>query len=308
MDYKMIINSNDKNKQDYLDNEEFPKSIAVETTNYCNLSCSYCGYSKMTREKGYMKTNIYKKIIDEIAKEDKNTTVWLEAYGEPLLLGYKLSYYIRYAKDRGLKNVFISTNGLLLDEEISEAILYSGIDRIIISLDAFYNDTYLKIRNNNKFDEVKNNIKNLILMRKKLNSNAKIEVQLIKIPNIHKEDEIENFQLYWQSKGADVRVKNFITWNGAVSAANDSKKDRYPCGWLFRTMAITWDGNVGQCSCDYNGRYVVGNIIKNSIKEIWQGNLKKIRDLHLVEQYYNTPICEKCSDWESYYLMPFLQN
>lgn len=285
-----------------LINKKFPPSIAVETTNYCNFNCNFCGHNKMKRKKGFMDVKTFKKVVDEIAKENINTSLWMEFYGEPLLLKYKLVYFIRYAKDKGLKNVYLNTNGLLLDEEISEAIIDSNLDKVVISLDAYYEDTYLKIRNNENFQQVKNNILNFIKIRNKINSNLKVEVQLIQLPDIHKDDEEERFLNYWKEKGVDVKLKQYITWNGALDIEKMRHKYRYPCGWLFKTMAITWNGDVVQCSCDYDGKYIAGNIKNEFIKDIWNNNLKKIRNLHLQEKYNQTPICENCKDWDSYYI------
>ncbi|WP_411682046.1 radical SAM/SPASM domain-containing protein [Clostridium thailandense] len=285
-----------------LINKKFPPSIALETTNYCNLSCNFCGHSKMSRSKGVMDIKTYKKIINEIAQEDKNTCLWMEFYGEPLLLKYKLVYFIRYAKDKGLKNVYLNTNGILLDEEISEAIIDSGVDKIVISLDAYYEETYFKIRNNDNFQKVKNNIIKLIEIKNNLNPSLKVEVQLIQLPNLHKDDEEEKFVCYWKRQGADVKLKEYITWNGALEIEEMRHKKRYPCGWLFKTMAIAWNGDVVQCSCDFDGKYIAGNIKKSSISYLWNDNLKSIRNLQLQGKFDEIPICEKCKDWDSYYI------
>lgn len=308
MSYIDIINSNEKNKLLYYKNEQFPPSVIVETTNYCNLKCTCCGHDKMKREKGFMKLKLYKKIINEIAQVNPNTDLWMIFYGEPLILRYKISYLIDYAKKKGLKNVFMNSNAILLDEEISESIIDARLDKIVFSLDAYYEDTYKKIRNNDSFQKVKDNILKFIEIKNKLDSDMSIEVQLIEIPGIHKQDEIAKFKEFWQQKGVITKIKPYVTWTGAIDISEMRHEKRYPCSWLFRTFVATWNGNVAQCGCDYDVKYIAGNVNNDSIKDIWQGNLKNIRDLHLEEKYDKTPICSGCQDWDSYIIMPFLEE
>lgn len=308
MSYMTIVNSNKKNKVLYEKNEEFPPAVIVETTNYCNLKCTCCGQSTMTRKKGFMSLSLYKKMIAEIAEENPNIDLWMIFYGEPLVIKYKIVYLIDYAKKKGLQNVFMNTNGILLDEEISEALIDSGLDKVVFSLDAYYEETYKKIRNNDNFEKVKQNILKFIELKEKLKSDIKIELQLIEIPKVHKEDEIELFENYWKKRGVITKIKPYVTWTGAIDIKQMRHEYRYPCSWLFKTFVATWNGDVVQCGCDYDGKYIAGNVKNDSIKNIWQGNLKKIRDLHLKEKYQKTPICSKCKDWDSYVLMPFFEQ
>lgn len=294
----------------YNKNEQFPNTVIIETTDYCNLKCSCCGHEKMIRSKGVMSLELYKKIIKEVSEEAPETNIWMVFYGEPLTLRYKIVYLIDYAKENGLKNVFMNTNGILLDKELSEAILDSKLDKVVFSLDAYYEDTYRKIRRNNDFEKVKQNILDFAEIKRKLGARTKIEVQLIEIPNVHRIDEKEKFKLYWNKNGIETKIKPCLTWTGAVKMHdNDGEnRKRIPCAWLFNTFVITWDGNVVQCGCDYDGKYIAGNIKSNNIKRIWQGNLKKIRSLHLEGKFNETPICEKCDDWKSFEKIDFLEE
>lgn len=91
--------------------KEFPLNVIVEVGNHCNLNCTTCINDKLTRKKGFMDIFLYKKIIDEIADNNVYCRVWLDFYGELLLVKYKLYYMIDYAKKKGLKNININTNG-----------------------------------------------------------------------------------------------------------------------------------------------------------------------------------------------------
>ncbi|MCR5331028.1 MAG: radical SAM protein, partial [Lachnospiraceae bacterium] len=163
---------------------DFPLNIIIEPGNYCNLNCTTCVNNKLTRPKGAMNAFLYKKIIDEIAKENPYTRIWLDFYGEPLIQKWKLFYFIDYAKKKGLQNIEMNTNGTLLDTEMAEMLLDSGIDFISIDCDGFSKEVYEKIRVNANRDITYSNIEN-ILKRKE---ERKLEKPIIEIKVMEMEE------------------------------------------------------------------------------------------------------------------------
>ncbi len=46
----------------------------------------------------------------------------------------------------------------------------------------------------------------------------------------------------------------------------------------------------------YDGEIVIGDIKKQSIREIWSGaEITKLRNLHLEGRYLKIPLCENCN-------------
>ena len=76
---------------------------------------------------------------------------------------------IDYAKKKGLTSVNMNSNGTLLDDEMAEMILDSGIDFISFDCDGFSAEVYEKIRVNGKRDIFYNNLLNLIKKKRKGN-------------------------------------------------------------------------------------------------------------------------------------------
>ena len=68
----------------------------------------------------------------------------------------------------------------------------------------------------------------------------------------------------------------------------------------MQTLSITDTGDVVLCPCDLNARFVAGNVVKNSLKEVWNAQLKELRGFHLAKQFERLPqICRECRDWQS---------
>lgn len=65
----------------YLD---VPQTLSIEPTNYCNLACISCSSQIISRDKGYMDFDLFKKIIDD-ASNIGVSSVHLWLHGEPLL-------------------------------------------------------------------------------------------------------------------------------------------------------------------------------------------------------------------------------
>jgi radical SAM protein with 4Fe4S-binding SPASM domain len=64
---------------------------------------------------------------------------------------------------------------------------------------------------------------------------------------------------------------------------------------------ILWDGKVALCSVDYDGKFIAGDVSKNTIQEVWTGqNLKRIRDLQVSGNFKDLPdFCRDCKDWQA---------
>lgn len=277
---------------------EFPKVFLIDTVNYCNLRCSMCGRRKMTRPGGIMNMELYKKIIDEIAATDKNVSIWPVFFGEPFMLGNKLKPYLTYPKEKGLE-VKLNTNGNLMWEDRAKMIIESGIDSIYIGIDATTSEVYEQIRVGGNFARVVKNVEYLLKLKEKLGAKKpKVICQFVVMEK--NEHQTKDFIEYWTSRGATVKIRPKVSWAGAVKPEKVKNRERHPCYWGMQTFNILYDGRVVLCSVDYDGKFVGGDLKKQTIKEVWQGKLKKeIRDVMLRGEWNKLPkFCRDCSDWQ----------
>ncbi len=280
---------------------DFPLNIAVEPSNYCNLNCIMCANDKLTRKRGVMDIRLYKKIIDEIALENPYTRLWLDFYGEPLLQKFRLYYMIDYAVKKGLKNINLNTNAMLLDDEMAEMLLDSGITFISIDCDGFSSEVYESIRVRGNRDQVYQNIEKF-LIRKRERGLLKpiIEVKIMEMEE--NKDEIEKVLDYWREKGAWTCVRRLISWGGKydnTNTLNDSDEDdRIACGSGIGILPITWDGKAVNCVMDCNADYPCGDVNVSSIKEIWMKRNEFLVRPQLDHKWDTLPeICKDCTDW-----------
>ncbi len=282
----------------------FPKVVLIDTISFCNLKCSMCVHKKMTRKKGIMKWELLTKIIDEIAENNKNTRVWMVFFGDPFVIKRaKPSIFdmIRYAKDKGLSDVVLNSNGCLMDEDAAREVIESGLDSIYFGVDAVKPETYAKLRVGGDYHKTVNNILTLLRLKKEMASDH-LEVFVQYVEMDENVDEKEDFIKFWTGQGVTTKIRPKISWASLIDVPNLmlNNEDRWPCHWAMQTMSITDTGKVVTCAVDLDARFIAGDVNNQTLKEIWNGKLKELRQLHSSHRFSELPEnCRDCKDWQS---------
>src|SRR5438128_4563788 len=121
-----------------------PEIVQIESTNICNAKCVFCPRDDMHRRQGVMSLELFKKVVDECAALGI-THVRVHNYGEPFLDRH-LTEKVRYAKQKGIKEVGMISNGSLITEKIARGMVEAGLDAINISADSGGQDVFDKTR------------------------------------------------------------------------------------------------------------------------------------------------------------------
>jgi len=279
-------------------NKEYPQGVEIGTTNLCNAECIMCPHSKL-KKMGTMNMNLYKKIINNCYKLNIKSVI-LSFFGEPFL-DKKIIEKIKYAKEKGIHVAFYS-NASLLNEELANKIVDSGLDNISISFDGYSKETYEKIRKKLKFDVVRENILNLIETKKRMKKTNPI-INLVLVELEENKKEIKKFYSEWKGKVEGINIINMRNWANSMEKEGtkesfhfNKKMKRKPCALVWQEMVVDWDGNVVLCNNDWNHSAVLGNLKKQTIEEIWKGDkLKKIREAHIKGEFWKVPLCSDCN-------------
>lgn len=287
---------------------KFPIHVDIETTNMCNLRCVMCPHGFPTPEfkktLGKMPYELAKAIIDEGSLKGLYS-IKLNWRGEPLLWKNNIFDLIRYAKDKGIIDIIINTNGLLLSEEFSKKLIESGLDQIIISIDGVTEESYETIRRGGDFVRVSRNVINFINLRKHLNRlKPLVRVQMVKMDtNKH---EVPEFINKWSP------LVDSITFQDYTNRGEDKERlsedfiqvGRRACPQIWQRIVVTWDGKVVMCCRDWESENVLGTLDYSNGKNLeyfWRGEaLNNIRRLHLEKRLEAVTACSKCSYKESF--------
>lgn len=281
----------------------FPKYITIETCNNCNARCIMCPKGmKGTTQLELMSDELFDKIVLEL----QEYTNWIEAIslnsdGEPLI-DKKIGNRIKQLKDIGVKKVFISTNAKLLSKEKSEELLKAGIDDVRISMDGFLPETYEKIRQGLKYEEIHQNVLDLIDVRNSRYKDVEIRIRMVEMDeNILEREAFLNYWMGLLSTTDKVQIMPAHTWSGVVSENSNNIIDFYkdkPCISVFSSIAINYDGIVQLCDSDIEQKIVLGDLNLQTIKAIWQSEqFESIRTNHISGNRNIYEICKGCDHW-----------
>ena len=275
----------------------------LEPTNACMMNCIMCPRKNMKRKIKYMDMEFFKKIIDQ-AKW--NYQMFLHHFGDPLMHP-KIDEMIEYVAKKGIK-AQISVNPKLLSEKMSERLIDSGLDMIMISIDGVDDKTYKYFRGKNAdYEEAVKNIDNFLRIKNKKHSNVKVVLSLVRM-KANKKD-VKEFEKIWDKKGVNqVLIKQFTTFDGSDKVImeqgdSDTLTDQFKtnkrkyCSEPWMGITITAEGNVVPCCYDYDEKYIIGNLKEESLEQIWNNKrMRLLRRQVKTQTLYDNPLCKTCHE------------
>jgi len=263
-----------------------PDIVQIESTNLCNAKCVFCPRDEMHRRQGVMDMDLYRKVVDECAALGI-THVRVHNYGEPFL-DKQLVEKVRYAKERGIAEVGMISNGSLITEELARGMIEAGLDAINISVDAAGKEVFESTRLNLDYDQVIANVRGIVRIRKELGrKRPRLILSFVRQNNSADE---QAFIREWSQIADKIHVTDLHNWAGTLEGRADIQ---YPCYRMWLTFTVLWDGRVSLCCADYDGRNVLGDLRTSTIKDVWNGPAyRAARRQHL--ESGGPAICRSC--------------
>ena len=285
--------------------ESFPSQVMVDITEVCNLGCIHCAHPAFKLSKIYQKNMLdpalNKKMVDEVYEYGKGLTKYIRytSNGEPLV--HPKSYeMILYAVNNSGTKVTLTTNGTLLNEKRMMKLLDTGLHMIDVSIDAFYNETYKKVRVGGDLDITKKNVLKLIQLRSQSAGDTKIIVSFVE--QKENSNEIPIFKKFWEENGADEVLIRKLHTNSGSNENNDlndkiSTPKRRPCLYPWERIVLTANGKLSFCPTDWYGKSKITDFKNTNIREVWSSFFyKDLRNQHINLKFENN-FCKQCPDW-----------
>jgi len=282
--------------------KEFPEAIDVESITGCNARCVFCGQYELRKglPNGRMSDELFQKIVDECVGYEGLLKRFSFAFDNEPMLDKKLIDKVSYVKEKcPFVTTNITTNGILLTKEISEKIYSKEIvDEINVSINGISKATYEKIMGVKAFEKVMANMDDLSLIhRRHTGKKPEVEINICLTPDNMSEKEA--MAKYWDEKGflshfikLDNRSQNDLEFSKITVK---SKPYYQYCRRPFHTMIICWDGVVPLCCADYGRGCVVGDVSRQSLYDVWNGErMNQARKEMITGKFEIARICANC--------------
>ncbi len=306
---------------------DFPLQIDFELNYSCNFTCPMCTWNvESTEQKGkqtWFDFEVFKEVIDQgVVKGLKSLR--LNYINEPLIRK-DIVKFISYAREAGILDIYFSTNGSLLTDDVCRNLISSGLLRLQISLDAQTKDTYEKIRTGGNFDDVIKKVLRFLEIRNELNVKLPtLRVNFVK--NDTNKHELDDFVEFWKDKADSIGIQDLVGVMDGYGKKTDEEIENmklagdFRCAQPFQRVTMRYNGTVLPCCTFYAAEIPIGQIKTNvktefssvdniglldkslkskliigTIQEIWQSEqMRFIRDIHQKGEFWRHPVCKKC--------------
>jgi len=262
--------------------------VGLELTSKCNLRCGMCPLPVLRRPYEDMAWPMVEKAEREIHGAGLKLK-WLHEMGEPLLYA-RIDDAIRLFPEASL-----STNGLVLTEEIGAKLLASPLKRIRICVDSVNPEVYPQLRTGGDFDK-------LVVLTKAFLEQAKghpirIEIQKMR-SRLTLTETVDDFRnLFDLKRYKNARVIEKTCEALDVNEETDLHGKFYGCvqGAFFTWVVIFADGRVTHCCYDAHGDQVLGDLKTQSLDEILDSpRFAIMQDAFARRDFTNLPRCAEC--------------
>jgi len=283
----------------------FPSQINVDVTEYCNLACIHCPYITAMRPKGkdrhQLSVALHRKMVDEIAAFGLGHCRFIRytGEGEPLMHPHLDEMLADAAVRTGLP-INLTTNGMLLTEARSQALIDAGVTTFDVSIDALNSITYETIRVGGILSQVDENTRTLIRLCRPRGVN--VIISFVRQPG--NEAEAEQFKRYWEDQGATAvvlrRLHSCAGYFPEVAGRmwREAPPLRTPCLYPWERLVLKPDGALAYCPAAWLHEANIADLARESIAEAWTGEkMAALRQAHLSDDYTHHAFCSQCPDW-----------
>jgi len=284
-------------------NPPFPREINFDLNNRCNHKCYFCANTKIEHYDS-LETDLVYDLMRQ-AVENGSVDLTLQATGEPFM-DKRLADFISEGKRLGFEYIYINTNGALANPKKTKPVIDAGCDSIKFSINANNREDFKNVHGYDDFDKVIENLRWIYKYRNKHKIKMGVYVSSVKSSksNVDKENieklikpYCDNFDFRGVSnQGGGMLELNETETINKENILGSLKEDEFTtkCVYPFNRIVVNPYGYVVPCTADFHNKLSIGNARKETLKEIWAGDVYRyLRKKHLSNEYSGL-YCNKC--------------
>jgi organic radical activating enzyme len=285
-----------------------PRAVKIELTSQCNYRCGFCAHRLRLKKRGEMTWPTFTQLVGEMVDAGVEE-LGLFFIGESFMCDW-LAEGIAFAKGRGIRYAFLTTNGSLATPERVHACLEAGLDSLKFSMNnadvaqfrqiaqvkgQLFHDAIANLKAARKVRDAGNYACGLYASSIRYDGEQQERMQALVDEILPYVDEHYWLPLYSMGSLAKEREKEL----GYLPIAGNQGRlgalcEPLPCWSLFTEGHITHDGKLSACCFDAGDRWVMADLNTTSFLEGWSSAaFQSLRRAHLKRDVRGT-VCEDC--------------
>lgn len=243
-------------------------TVEINTTELCNRTCVFCPRHDprvFPNRQLHLTVKGASTIAEELADNQYQGKISFSGFGENLLNPNFVDIVKEFRFSLPQATLECNTNGDKLDAIYVTKLFRAGLDLLYINL-------YDGVEQIEHFDQI---MQTAMIPQKKY-----------------------KYRMHWgdfEKHGLILNNRSgVIDWVGIEESDVESLQGK-PCHYPFYKMFVDWNGDVLFCSNDWGREHVVGNLLQQTLHEVWFSKpMNKIRQRLMRGDRSKSP-CNKCS-------------
>lgn len=301
-----------------------PTFISIEPANFCQLHCPECPVGNSSPHRHTPNRLIPMSLFERVLNQVQITAHTMQFYfqGEPLL-NPLLPQMIALAHQTGLYTI-VSTNAQAITQDMAQSLIQSGLNRIIVSIDGFSQESYEAYRVGGSLQKALNGLRFLHEAKRQYQSPIRIELQVLRLrSNQHEWSWIRKHykdlgathltfktaQLYDYQHGnplmpTDLRYSRYrqlpngtyVHKHSYISHLSPFRFRVSPCYRLWSGGVVTTNGEFLPCCYDKEHHHAFGNLTTHSLSELFHSKRADHLRRHVLRNTQALPeMCKNCN-------------
>jgi pyruvate-formate lyase-activating enzyme len=253
----------------YNDRSQFPRLVAIETTNYCNAKCVFCPNALLVRGRQHMSDELFESIIEQ-CREFPLGAIEPFLQGEPFSDPKILSRLELIHKRLPETKLRLYSNGYALRPERVDALMELGLDHLYISLNTTDPERYKKDIGL-ELERTMENLRYLADPRRRVRVAKNVTFRMLRADDTTLEEQ-DKFIAFCDQMGVKHFIVGLFNYKGGVDSP--LPVPGYPCEHLDR-LDILSNGVVTLCCMDQEGEFAWGDTKTERLLDIYRGKVAR---------------------------------
>ncbi len=287
-----------------------PYNIYIDPSNACNFKCTFCPtgnkelLKNVNRPLGIMKMNVFEKTVEDLNEminkyHQKPEFIALFKDGEPLLNKNLIPMISLLDKFRLSSKIHLTTNGSLMNKNLAEELVKSGLKEIRFSIYHVNSMGYFELtRKKIDFTNLVNKLTEFWEVNRYYSFPIHTKINTIDVN--YTKSEKEEFRRIFEKISHSIKFEPLHGWsstetlNQGGTTTPQFLKTKKICAQPFSRMTVLFNGDVTPCCVDWSHKLIQGNVMNESLDKIWNQNCNKLRLNHINNKVEKNSPCYNC--------------